>query len=202
MKKYLAVLLAVFMSAPLFAQDATVEDVVGDAAETVKAVKAGGNSLSVGLTFSHVANAAGRGETILNDGSVDLNGDSLASATGTDLFLMPDNQNAVLVNNAESTNFVPGRYLKEFSEGPFMNNLNFEIVGMYDFTTLLELPLFARLGVNYSFTYNNCTQKRVLGEGIDQSVAASSDNFPAASDTYEGGTMEVSWHASWQIAYP
>lgn len=174
MKKLILVLSVLFISSSLYAA----------------------TDLSVGFSMGIVPNMCGMGATILKDGAIGLNDDSLASAVGFNDIIWADNEMGVLLNNAKGTNAVPLKALSNQSEGAPINGMNFELSAMYNLTNVVNLPLFARLGFNYAFSYNNPQQKLTLGPGIDQ--AAIAGNFPAHPDgSYQGGKASLEWSASW-----
>lgn len=154
------------------------------------------NELSVGFSIGLVPNMCDMGKTILKDGAIDLNGESLASAVGIGQIIWADNNMGVLLNNAQGTNVVPLQTLSDQTEGAPMNGLNFELNVMYDFTARFNLPLFARIGFNYAFSYNNVEQEITLGPGVDQAAMANGYPMPT-NGTYAGSSASLSWHASW-----
>jgi hypothetical protein len=174
MKKFLIVLTVLFAASSVYAA----------------------NDLSVGFSIGLVPNMCDMGKTILKDGAVGLSDDSLSSSIGMGNLIWADNEMGIILNNAEGTTVVPLQFLEDQQEGGPMNGLNFELSVMYDFTSMLGLPLFARLGFNYAFAFNGVTQKITLGDGVDQ--YAMLNGFPLPTDgTYSGSSAELAWHASW-----
>jgi len=174
MKKLLVVLSVLFFAGSLHAKD-----------------------LSVGVTLGIIGDMAGMGETILKDGAVDLNKESLASAIGISQIIWADNEMGTLLNNAKGTSTVPLKGLKDQQEGSPMLGLNMEINCMYDFTSLSKLPLFARIGFSYALSVNKPVQKLTLGPGVDQAAALGGFPDMPGADTYEGGTAELAWHSNY-----
>ncbi len=182
MKKLLSILVILLFASTLYAQEGGKK-----------------KSFSVGITLGMVSDLAGLGATIIDDGTLDTAGGSLANATGTDKLIMADKSDAVLLSNSNNTNAVPLQFLSDFSEAGPMMGLSIGGYVMYDFLSLADLPFFARLGFDYVAQVGGGEHGRTLGAGINQYAQAAGYALPtaAAGGTYTGAWMTYSFTSSW-----
>ena len=152
-------------------------------------------SLAFGATFGIVADMSGLGSAIADGGVVDLNPNSLASNANIPMLLMADKDMALLNYSAQGTNAVPLQIVNDFQEGGPLIGLDLGFYAWYDLLHHLKVPVFFRLGFDYSFKISGGEQKMVLGPGPDQIATAGS--FPIIPGGFEGGSVAINWNSKW-----
>ncbi len=153
------------------------------------------DSLALGFSFGIVADMNMLGSAITDGGVIDLNSESLAANANIPMLLMADKDMALINYSSQGTNAVPLQIVSDFQEGGALIGLDLGFYAWYDLLRHLKVPVFFRLGFDYSFKVSGGEQKLVLGPGPDQ--IAASGGFPIIAGGFEGGSLETLWGSSW-----
>ncbi len=153
------------------------------------------DSLAFGFSFGIAADMSGLGGSIADSGVVDLNSDSLAANSNISMLLMSDKDMALTQYSSQGTNAAPLQILSDFQEGGPLIGIDLGFYAWYDLLHHLDIPVFFRLGFDYTFKIAGGEQNLVLGQGPDQVAAAS--GFPIIPGGFEGGSMATTWDSSW-----
>ncbi|MCP4134343.1 MAG: hypothetical protein GY754_25435 [bacterium] len=196
MKKVLFLMSLLFLSYTVQAQD--LLKLKGE--EKEKSSSSALKNLSIGFAIGLAPNLANLGESIMDDGVLELDSGTLASNTNTGYLIMSDKDNAIGLDSTDGTNTSTLQFITSFQEGGALIGANLNLNAQYDFNELLGLPLFARIGFEYVFQFMGGSMSRTLGSGVDNYVTAQISKgvvFPSPAGGYAGGTLETNFSCSW-----
>ena len=136
------------------------------------------------------------GDTLMKDGTLELSSSSaLRALGGTKNILQSGKDDAVLVHNAQSTNSAYHFLERERTTGPLMGlTLGTEV--KLELQKLLRLPVFVRLGAEYTFRISGGKHERVLGSAIENATPLGGAVRDATGGV-TGGSMTYAFDASW-----
>ena len=152
--------------------------------------------LSFGISTGLRANMASLGDTVAKDGTVELSSNSALRALGsTKNVFQSGKDDAVLVHNSASTNSAYKFLDRQENTGALMGiTLGSEV--KLELAKLTNLPLFVRVGADYTFRVGGGYSERVLGSAIENATPLGGAVRDATGGV-TGGTMTYQFDARW-----
>jgi len=153
------------------------------------------NTLSVGLYAGFRPDMAQLGSTIVKDGVVELGETNVLRAFGgTKYFLMSDKDDDVAFAAGETTNS-PWKFLQSRKSSGPLTGLTLGLDVRYELHDH-GLPLFVKLGFDYTFKIIGGTHERVLGSAIDSATPFGPAIKEVTGGT-EGGKLRTTATSMW-----
>ncbi|PKL36079.1 MAG: hypothetical protein CVV44_17820 [Spirochaetae bacterium HGW-Spirochaetae-1] len=195
MKKIWCIMTFLFLAGALQAQETDLLKKKGE-----KEKSGISRNLSIGFSFNLAPDLAGLGETIIDDGVLDLNEDSLAANTNTSYLIVSDKDNAIYYNASDGTSQDLFKFVGGYSEGGPMIGVGLSGTLIWDMNNATGLPLFIRGGFDYIIQFMGGHQKRILGPGVDSFLTyyngTNDEQFPHDGNL-AGGTLDTTFTSSW-----
>jgi len=155
---------------------------------------------SLGIGVGIRPDMAQLGSTIVQDGTVDVAGSSLAGYYSTNKFLMSDRDNMTLQANSDATDTI-FNLQSDHKVGGSMLGLEKGGDLRYELDDVINFPLFISAGFYHTGKLSGGEQSRTMGDVVpnlpDLYVGAIETITGNAAEDYAGGTMSTTWDASW-----